>query len=383
MKRYQLFMLVLIVICITPSAWAGPEAKSPYRIGAVISVSGPNAPLGIPERDTLLLLTESINQSGGISGHPLGVLIEDDASDNTNAVKAAKQLIDGDKVCALIGSSGTGPTMAMVPITEASGVPHISMAAGNAITSPVKKWVFRVAPTDVLVAGKLLDYFSRHRIGKIAVIYESNAFGASGRDQLQNLAPRYKIALVAEESFATKDTDMTVQLTKIRATGAQAIVCWGTNPGPAQVAKDVQQLGITIPLFMSHGVADQTFLDQAGAAADGIILPAAKLVVAGELPASDPQKKVLDAYAKAFTAKYHRLADHYGGHAWDALHLVVLALGKVGDNRAQLRDEIERTHGYVGVGGIFRFSATDHDGLRNDACAMLKIVGGKWTLLQN
>ena len=327
------------------------------------------------------MLEEQINKSGGINGNPLKVIIEDDASDNTNAVKAAKKLLEQDNVCAIIGGSGTGPSMAVASITEATGVTQIAMAAGVAITNPIKKWVFRTAPMDAIVVGKLLDYLTTQKISKFAIIYDSNAFGSSGRDQLKLLAPKYNMTVVAEESFASKDTDMTVQLTKIRTTEAQAIICWGTNPGPAQVAKNVQQLGITLPLFMSHGIANQAFIDQAGSAANGVTLPAVKLIIGDQLPSSDPQKKILIQYAQTFLKKYGRSADHYGGHACDALNIIVNALRKVGDDRTKLRDEIEKTTNFSGIGGVFNYSPENHDGLK-ESCVMIKIINGKWTLLK-
>jgi branched-chain amino acid transport system substrate-binding protein len=384
MKRNVKLILVALAlfVVVVGIAFAEKEAQKPYVVGAFCSVTGPNAPLGTPERDTLMMIEEKVNKSGGIKGHPLKVIIEDDGSDNTNAVKAVNKLIQQDNVCAIIGSSGTGPTMAAIPVIEASEVPHISMAAGNAITNPLKKWVFRSPQTDVLAVGKILDYLTKKKITKVAMIYDSNAYGASGRDQLKLQSPNYKVTIVAEEAFATKDTDMTVQLTKIRGTDAQAIICWGTNPAPAQVAKNVQQLGITLPLLMSHGVANQAFLDQAGSAANGVMLPAGKLIVAGELPVFDPQRKLLLEYASEYQTKFNRSADTFGGHAWDALNIIVHALKKVGDDRVLLRDEIEKTSKFVGIGGIFTYSAQNHDGLTNDAFVMVKINNGKWTLVK-
>jgi branched-chain amino acid transport system substrate-binding protein len=377
-----LMMMVILVLVLTAGTALADKELKPYVVGAFCSVTGPNAPLGAPERDTLVMLAEQINQKGGINGHPLKLIIEDDGSDNTSAVKAAKKLIEQDKVCAIIGSSGTGPTMAVIPITEAAGVPHLSMAAGNDITNPLKKWVFRTPQTDVLAVGKILDYLTARKITKVAMLYDSNAYGSSGRDQLRNLAPKYKVTIVAEEAFATKDTDMTVQLTKIRTTDAQAIICWGTNPAPAQVAKNVQQLGITLPLIMSHGVANKAFLVQAGTAANGVLLPAGKLVVASELPNSDPQKKLLVEYDREFQAKFNRPADSFGGYAWDALNIIVRALKKAGDDRPKLRDEIENTHKFAGISGIFNYSETNHDGLTNDAFVMVKIDKGEWALVK-
>jgi len=375
-------VMVIFMVGISSVTFAGKDTAKPYVVGAFVSVTGPNSTLGTPERDTLKMIEARINKNGGINGHPLKVIIEDDASDNTNAVKAANKLVNQDNVCALIGGSGTGPSLAVAPIAENNEVAQISMAAGLMITNPVKKWVFRVAITDSIIAGKMLSYLAQQKLDKLAIIYDSNAYGTSGRDQLRSLASKYKITIVSEEAFASNDTDMTVQLTKIRTTNAKAIVCWGTNPGPAQVAKNHQQLGINIPLFMSHGMANQTFLDQAGAAADGIILPAEKLVAANQLPGSDRQKKVLLPFGKDYQQLYKTPADQYAGHAWDALNIVSEALRKVGDNRAKLRDQIEKTKDFVGIAGIFNFSADDHDGVTSDACVMLKVKDGKWTLLK-
>jgi branched-chain amino acid transport system substrate-binding protein len=257
------------------------------------------------------------------------------------------------------------------------------MAAGAAITNPLNKWVFRTAQTDILALKRILTYMNEKKLSKVAMIYDSNAYGTNGRDQLRLLAPGFKVSVVTEEAFATTDTDMTVQLTKIRTTDAQAIICWGTNPAPAQVAKNVQQLGITIPLFMSHGIANQKFLDMAGPAAEGIILPAGKLIVADQLPGSDPRKKLLLQYKKDYEKTYpNTLVDTFGGHGYDALQIVVNALKKAGDDRAKLRDAIENTTKLSGITGIFNFTAEDHDGLTNEAFVMVQIQKGKWTLLK-
>lgn len=380
-QKWIVFLLIVWVIGCLSTAYAEKNA-SPYVIGAICSITGPNAPLGTPERDTLLMQEEQVNKKGGINGHPVKIIIEDDGSDNTNAVKAAKKLIDQDQVCALIGSSGTGPTMAIIPVAESGEVPLVSMAAGLGITNPIKKWVFRSPQTDQLAVGRILDYLVKKKMSKVAMIYDSNAYGSSGRDQLRALAPQYKVAIAAEEAFATKDTDMTVQLTKIRMTDAQAIICWGTNPGPAQVAKNIQQLGINLPLFMSHGVANQAFLDQSGSAANGVLLPAGKLIVAKELSIADPQRKLLLAYAKEYQDKYGKPADTFGGHAWDAFNMIARAMKKAGNDRAKLRDEIEKTNHLPGIGGIFTYTASNHDGLGNDAFVMVKVSDGKWSLVK-
>jgi len=375
-------ILVLAALLVTPVV--GASSKEPYKIGAFLSVTGPNAPLGTPEKETLVMLEKKVNKAGGINGHPIRVIIEDDASDPTTAVKAAKKLVEQDKVCAIIGGSGTGPTMAVISaVTGTAEIPHIACAAGVAITNPLNKWVFRTAQLDSFAVGRILDYFKKHKINKVAVIYDSNAYGVSGRDQVRNLAPQAGVTIVDEESFGSKDTDMTVQLTKIRATDAQAVLCWGTNPGPAQVTKNLRQLGITLPLFQSHGVANQEFIDLSQGMAEGVIFPAGKIIVAEQLPAGDPQRKVLIQYVKDFEAEFAKPPTTFGGHAWDAFMMIAGALKKVGSDPAKIRDYIEGIRNFRGIGGVFNYSPTNHDGLTNDAFVMVTVKNGKFVLLRD
>ncbi|MGE5558214.1 MAG: ABC transporter substrate-binding protein [Bacillota bacterium] len=384
----KLSMFLMAGILATTAVYGAQT--NPIKIGAFLSITGPNAPLGTPEKETLLMVEEQINKNGGVNGRPVQVIIEDDGSEPTNAVKAAKKLLEQDKVCVLIGSSGTGTTMAVVGLAADAKVPLVSCAAGIPITvdstdpkaPATRKYIFRTPQTDVTVMNKILDYLKRSKINKVALIYDSNAFGASGKEQLDKLAPEYKIDVVAEESFNTKDTDMTVQLSKIKNTKAQVIICWGTNPAPALITKAVKQMGIKIPLIQSHGVANTAYLELSGPAANGVRLPAGKLLVAESLPDKDKQKPVLLAYAKDFMAKYGRSADTFGGHAWDAFYIVVNALKKSGEDPEKLRDEIEKTKNFVGISGTFTFTPKDHDGLSLDAVVMVEIKNGKWTLLK-
>ncbi|OPZ85199.1 MAG: Receptor family ligand binding region [bacterium ADurb.Bin429] len=188
--------------------------------------------------------------------------------------------------------------------------------------------------------------------------------------------------MVARESFGSNDTDMKAQLMRIRQSNAQAVICWGTNPGPAIIAKNMKELGIRLPLLMSHGIANRKFIELAGPAAEGVIFPAGKLLVADTLPTNDPQKRVLQAYASDFKKAYGKEADTFGGHAYDALMLVCRALDKVGSDKTKLRAELEKTKGFVGISGVFSFSTKDHNGLDEDAFAMVVIKNGDWARLK-
>jgi len=246
----------------------------------------------------------------------------------------------------------------------------------------VKPYVFKTAQSDMHAVARIIEYLRSRGLKRIAFINDSNAFGTSGREQFRLQAPKASITIVAEESFDSKDTDMTSQLTRINAAKPQAVVCWGTNPGPAIVARNMKQLGMKMPLIMSHGVSNRKFIELAGSAAEGVIFPTGKLLVAESISGTDKQKPVLLKYASDFKAKYDRDADTFGGHAWDALQIVVNAMRKVGDNPKKLRDTIERTRGFVGVSGVFNFSPKDHNGLSKDAFVMVQVRNGRWVLLR-
>ena len=368
-----------------PGARVKPLAQptgEPYKIGAIFSITGSEAPLGQPEKETTEMLEKKINQEGGIDGHPLQITIYDTAGKEDTSVMAVNRLIQMDNVLAIIGPSSTGTTLAVIPIAEKQQVPLVSCAAAVSITEPVKKWVFKTPQTDAMAVERIFAVLKHRGIQKIAAISASTAFGDAGLAQMQKQAPAAGIQIVAQEKFGQTDTDMTTQLTRIKGTPAQAVVCWGTNPGPATVTKNMKQLGMTIPLFQSHGVANQTYIKLAGEAAEGVMFPAGKLLVAQSLPDSDPQKKVLLDYKAEFEKAYGKPPDTFGGHAYDAVMMVTDALRKSGPERAKLRDEIEKTKDFVGIGGVFNMSPTDHNGLTSAAFVMVKIQNGQWVLAE-
>ena len=262
------FSLLFVVLTACPALGAPP-----IKIGALFSITGPASFLGEPERNTAQMVVDEINKAGGIGGRTLELVMYDTQGDATKAVQAATRLIKEDKVVAIIGPSTTGDTMAVIPLVEKAQIPLVSCAAGIKITEPVKKWVFKTAQNDSLAVARIYEQLKKQKISKIAVLTVSDSFGSSGREQLTAQAKSYGIQIITDETYGPKDTDMTAQLTKIRGTQAQAIVCWGTNPGPAIIARNVKQLGLNIPLYMSHGVSSKKFIELAGDAAEGIILP--------------------------------------------------------------------------------------------------------------
>ena len=357
-------------------------AAAPIKIGALFAVTGPASFLGEPERNSAQMVVDEINKAGGVKGHKLELITYDTGGDATKAVQLANKLIKNDHVFAIIGPSTTGDTMAVIPVVEKAGIPLISCAAGIKITEPVKKWVFKTAQNDTLAVARIYEQLRKEKKSKVAILTVSDGFGASGREQLKAQAASHGIEIVADDTYGPKDTDMTAQLTKIRGSQAQAVICWGTNPGPAVVARNARQLGLSVPLYMSHGVSSKKFIELAGDAAEGIRLPSGKVLVADLLPKNDKQRASLLAYIKDYQRHFKAEGDHFGGHAWDAMMLLKGAIERGGDSPESIRHQLEATRNFAGIGGVFNYSAQDHAGLTKDAFVLVEVKKKSWTLVK-
>jgi branched-chain amino acid transport system substrate-binding protein len=282
----------------------------------------------------------------------------------------------------VVGGTTTGATLAMMPAFEDAEIPFISLAGAIQIIQPVRKWTFKTPHTDRMACEKIFADLKRRNLTTIALISGTDAFGKSMRDQCVAVAPGAGIKIAHEESYGPRDSDMTPQLTNIRNTaGVQAVVNPGFGQGPAIVTRNYRQLAITLPLYQSHGVASKQFIDLAGPAAEGVRLPAAGLLVADKLADNDPQKPVVVDYTRTYQQKTGQPVSTFGGHAYDGLMILVQAMQRAKSAKAAtVRDEIEKTKGYVGTGGIVNMSPTDHLGLDLTAFRMLEIKNGDWTL---
>jgi branched-chain amino acid transport system substrate-binding protein len=358
-------------------------AQEPIRIGAFLSVTGPASFLGDPEQKTLEMQVDKINAEGGVLGRKLQLVAYDSAGDAEKARTFAKRLIEQDKVDVLVGGSTTGETMAAVPLAEAAGMPFISLAGAVVIVEPVKKWVFKTPHTDRMACDKIFVDMKARGISKVALISGSGGFDKSMRGECLKVAPNHGMQIVADETYGAADTDMTAQLTKIKGSGAQAVLNAGFGQGPAIVTRNHKQVGVNLPMYQSHGVASKEYIKLAGDAAEGVRLPAAALLVADLLAAGDVQKPVVTAYRNTYEAKYKSEVSTFGGHAYDGLMLAVNAIKAAGGtDKAKLRDAIEATKGYVGTGGVVNMSATDHMGLDLSAFRMLEVKSGNWSLVK-
>ncbi|WP_322997117.1 ABC transporter substrate-binding protein [Castellaniella sp.] len=359
------------------------HAADPIKIGSVLSTTGPAAFLGDPEAKTLQMYVEKINKEGGVLNRQLELVSYDDGTDASKANSFTKRLIYDDKVDVIIGGTTTGATMSMVPLVEKAEIPFISLAGAVVVIDPVKKWVFKTPHTDRMAAEKVFEDMKKQGLTKIALISETSGFGQSGKKESEIVAPHYGIDIVTQETYGPKDTDMTPQLTNIKNNpDVQAVLIFGLGQGPALVQRNYKQLDIKLPLYESHGVCSEEFIKLARDAAEGTRLPCAALIVADDLPDSDPQKPVVTAYANDFQQRWKSDVSTFGGHAYDALIIYVDAVKRAGTtDKAKVLAALEETKGVMGTGGEFNFSPTDHMGLDLTAFRMLEIKNGKWTLI--
>jgi branched-chain amino acid transport system substrate-binding protein len=382
LKRVLVFSAIA-AFCLTSGMTAQAQEKTPLKVGAVFSVTGKASTLGVPEKNTVVLIAETINRTGGLNGYPLQIMVEDDQSLESGAVEAVTRLIEHEKVLAIIGPSTSGNSLAVKAICEKARVPMVSCAAAEAIVTPpeASRFIFKTPQLDSHVAMRILEQIKAMGITKIAVLSESTPFGKQGRMHLQNEAPAYGLQIVADETFATNATDMTPQVKKAMEAGAQAVVNWSVVPTQTIVPRNMKKVGFHVPLFHSHGFANPKYIEQAKDACEGIVFPSGRMLVADLLPDNHYQKKILTSYKTQYEKSFGTVSP-FGGYAYDALWMVMNAMTAkqirpnmdLASARSLIRDGLEATKDWVGTSGVFTMSPTDHTGLDKDKSLELLTV---------
>ncbi len=366
--------LVLAVLVISSSQSTAAE----IRIGAILAETGPASFLGGPEARSLKMLADEMNAAGGINSATIKLIIKDSGASPEKAISFAKQLIEEDKVFAIIGPSTSGETLKIKKLVEDAGVILISCASAELIVNPVVPHVFKTAPSDSFAARKIFETMNKMGINKIAVVTGNTGFGKAGKQQLAEIAPEYKIDIVVSEVYDKDANDLTALVAKLKANrDVQAVINWSVVPAQSIIAKNIRQAGWDVVLFQSHGFANIKYVDAAGAAAEGIIFPASRLIVAESL-AAGPKKDFLLKFKGDYETLYKEEASTFAGHSYDALKILAMAVAKSGLDKKKVRGEIEKLEGYFGTAGEFNFSAQDHNGLGLDAFTMVTVKDGKF-----
>ena len=378
MQLKKLALLCAAVAGFSTAAWAD------VNVGVTVSATGPAASLGIPERNTIALMPREI------AGQNINYIVLDDASDTTAAVTNTRKLISENKVDIVLGSTTTPNSLAMIDAVTESKTPMISMAASASIVEPVdakKRWVFKTPQNDIMMALAIAEHMAASGVKTAAYIGFSDAYGEGWAREFSKALELKKIQLVANERFSRTDTSVTGQVLKIMGAKPDAVLVGGSGTPAALPQKALKERGYAGKYYQTHGVANADFLRVGGKDVEGTLLPAGPVLVAAQLPASNPVRKsaleYIDAYEKAHGKGS---VSTFGGHAWDAGLLlkaaVPVALNKAQPGtpefRAALRDALEGTKNVAGAHGIFNMSPTDHLGLDQRARVMVKIENGTW-----
>ena len=364
---------------------SGAAAAEPIKLGSFLAVSGPASFLGDPEKKTLEFFVAQINAAGGVLGRPLALTVYDSGGDAKQAATFTRRLLEEDKVDFIIGGSTTGETMAAAALIEHAEIPFISLGGASVIVDPVKKWIFKTPHTDRLAVEKVYADMKQRGLSKLGLIAGDGGFDKScvANANDKKLLDPDGITIVGSESYSSGDKDVTAQLTKLKAApGIQAILFCGFGGVSVIVTKNYHQLGIAVPLYHTHGSASKQFVAGSGEAAEGVRLPAAAVIVAAQLPDGDPQKKIGLAYTTTYEEHYHEPISTFGGHAYDALNLLVDAIKRAGStDHAKVREALENTKNFIGVDGIYNITPTDHDGLDVASFKMVEVRNGNWKYL--
>jgi branched-chain amino acid transport system substrate-binding protein len=388
MRKWFCLLLALVILAAAiPLAGCGSEEKETgvIKIGALLDNSGANKPLGDAEKQALEMMQAQINDDGGINNRQIEIVFRDYGKTGADVVALASELIEQENVVAIIGPSDTGNSLAIIETVNSAEIPLISLAADERITLPVgtSEWVFKTPQTTFMAVKQVYSYIKAQGITDIAIMTDKLGFGAGGKKDLVDQADDYSLTIKSQQEFNNNDSTWDSYISNIKSSGAKAVVVWGTNPGPANFAKALRSQAPDILYFGSHGIANKSFITLAGDAANGVIFPTGKLVVASQLPDSDQQKTVLLDFISDYETKYGAgTCNTFAGHAYDALTMLKMAIEKADStNKAKVRSQLEKTKNFAGTGGVFTMTADDHCGLAEGCMVDVKIQTGQWVLL--
>jgi branched-chain amino acid transport system substrate-binding protein len=385
MKR-KLFIIAFLslscLVVVNQFPIAGAAEKEPYKIGAVLPLTGPVSWLGGLADEGTKLKVEMINKAGGVNGHLLKLITYDSQSKPEEANMVAQRLITRDQVVAIIGDGSVPIAAPVFSLGNQKKIP-VFFACGYAIDPQKEPFSFNQShPTEFAVA-RPFKHFVQKGMTKVAFLMVVGSLGELGSKIGNKVAKEYGITVVGEEKFEAQATDVTPQLTKLRGLKPDVIFSFTTGEPAAMIARNMAQVNMTIPLLVSHGNATPGFLKMVADLPTIVIVPAGKITVVDKIPDSDRAKKVLQAFNKLYRERFKAPATYYAGQSADGVALIAegLRIAKSG-NPVKVRDAIEGIKNFVGNNGVFNMSPTDHQGTRLEDMVNVTIKNGKWELLQ-
>jgi branched-chain amino acid transport system substrate-binding protein len=375
----QLLLGISAAILVVSHAPANAETNGTIKIGSFAAMSGANAFLGEPTKKTLELFVAKINKEGGINGRPIELILYDSKTNAKDASAIARRLIDQDNVDLVVGGTSTGESMAALPYFEETRTPFISLAGSTIIIDPVKKYVFKTPHTDLMSVEKAYERIGQEGLSKVGLLSGAGGYDQSCRKNANEAAARYKVQIVADEQHGSGDTDLTPQLTKIRAAGPDAVIYCGAGASSSIAAKNYRQLGLKPKLYLTVGVGSTAYIEGSEGAAEGTRVTGSALLAFKDLSPEDPIYPATKTFVEAYEGAFKEPASNFGGYAYDALMIAVAALKKAGStDKEKVRDAIESLQKFAGVTGVYSFSATNHLGLTSEALRVLEVKDGQY-----
>jgi branched-chain amino acid transport system substrate-binding protein len=372
------------LVTLAAALMAATLAHADVNVGVTVSATGPAASLGIPEKNTIALMPQTI------AGQKINYIVLDDASDTTQAVSNTRKLITESKVDVILGSTVTPNSLAMIDVVAENKTPMISMAASSRIVEPMdakRHWVFKTPQNDIMMSLAIATSMADNGVKTVGYIGFSDAYGEGWYQEFSKAAALKGLTIVANERYARTDTSVTGQVLKIVAAKPDAVLVGASGTPAVLPQRALKERGYAGRYYQTHGVANNDFLRVGGKDVEGTLLPAGPVLVAAQLPASNPVKKSATEYITKYEAMYGKgSVSTFGGHAWDAGQLMQVAVANAlkkaqpgtPEFRAALRDALEGAKDVHGAHGIFNMSATDHLGLDQRARVMVKIENGAW-----
>jgi branched-chain amino acid transport system substrate-binding protein len=365
-------------------ATAATVASADINVGVTVSATGPAASLGIPEKNTVALMPQTIG------GQKVNYIVLDDASDTTTAVANTRKLITENKVDIVLGSSTSPNSLAMIDVAAESQTPMISMAASARIVEPLdakKRWVFKTPQNDIMMSLAIASHMASAGVKTVGFIGFADAYGEGWFQEFGKIAPLKGLTIVANERYARTDTSVTGQVLKIVAARPDAVLIAGSGTPAVLPQRTLKERGYTGKYYQTHGVANNDFLRVGGKDVNDTYLPSGPVLVAAQLPNNFPVKASALEYVTRYEAAYGKgSVSTFGAHAWDAGRLMAVAAAQAlkkaqpgtVEFRVALRDALESLREVQGAHGVFNMSPTDHLGLDQRARVMVKIENGQW-----
>ena len=364
-------------------------AAADVRIGVILSLTGPAASLGIPARNTVELWPTEVG------GQRVQVTVLDDGSDPTAAALAARKLTTESKVDVIVGPSVTPTSLAALQVAGETQTPMITLAGSGAVINPqegARRWAFKMPPGEQIQLKYVFDRMRQDKQAKLGIVATSDAYGQTFIDVAQRMAPEQGVQVVGVERFGATDTSFVSQALKLLAARPDAILIAAAGTPGAMPHIELHGRGYAGTIFQTQAVANNDFLRVGGASVNGALLPVSPLLVAEQLPESNPVRAAATRFVATYEGKYGAGSRSlFGGMAWDAMLLIQSAVpqalrraqpGTV-EFRTALRDALESTRNLVLAQGVYSMSATDHNGADERSQVLVRVDAGKWKYVGN